>query len=259
MSTLESVSGQGVGETPAAFLLASLLTSYPDEAFTQSLSTLLKDESAVTRLRAADELAWNLLQGFLDEIASDPEAVRDLRALYVDTFERSRPSTSLYETEYGLGRAVAKGPELLNIATYYQSFGFAVGEGEGDREMVDHLAVELEFYALMSMKLAALTADFDAEGVAIVEDARRGFLREHLGAFTKSILTRPGVAGSAFYACVMRCVDALIGAECVRLGVEQRQREWQDDLLNEEDEVKCGSGGCLSGNPDTLSPQNLRG
>jgi hypothetical protein len=100
----------------------------------------------------------------------------------------------------------------------------------------------------MGMKLEALRQDADLEGVSIVDDGRRQFLRNHLGTFSGSILKRPGVLGSSFYFQALSCIHTLIEDECRRLGVEQQDRPWEDDLMLEEEEITCGSSGCLSGN-----------
>lgn len=238
-----------------SFLLASLLVSYPDQNFRESLKRLLAEPRVIADMARVGGAAWTELASYLTDIVNQDDAIHDLRSLYVDVFERSRPGVSLYETEYGLGRSLAKGPELLDIAHFYQSFGFNLGEGPESREMVDHLGVELEFYALMDLKLKALKADGDRDGVEIVDAARRRFLKDHLGSFTGSILQRPNIGDSAFYHCALSCVDALIVDACERLGIERTQRPWQDDLMREEDEISCGGLGCLAGNPQTLASQ----
>ena len=240
-------------EYPGAFFLASLMTSYPDEKFEESTKLLLEDDLANRRLDRVCGDAWANMKGYLGEILVDPEALRDLRGLYVDIFERSRPMNSLYETEYGLGRSVAKGPELLDIATFYKSFGFELGQDSSSLEMVDHLAVELEFYGLMAMKVEALKADGDKEGYEIVDNARKKFLENHLGGFTSSLLSRPGVAGNTFYFNAIKCVDALICAECEKLGIEKKSKEWENNVVNHEDEMNCGAVGCFSGDPKNVN------
>ena len=243
-------------ESPAAFLLASQIMSYPDQNFVASVDALLAHEEVQRTLENSCPEHWGTLKVYLNEIMGDEEALRDLRSLYVDIFERSRAANSLYETEYGIGRSIAKGPELLDIATCYQAFGFALSEDESHREMIDHLAVELEFYGLLGLKLLALKAENCTEGVSILEEGRRFFLTKHLGTFTRSILARPGVQENSYYFHAMSCVNQLVARECLLLGVEQKEREWQEDLMRSEDEISCGSlGGCLTKDP-SLQPSD---
>lgn len=255
MNTLEASKVPVNQEYPAAFLLASLVCSYPDENFSEYVRTVLDNPEAEKRLDEASPKSWPLVRSYLLEIVSDSEALRELQALYVEVFERVRPGVSLYETEYGLGRSLAKGPELLDIARYYEAFGFTMGDENSSYEMVDHLAVELEFYALMGMKLQALALELDEEGVSIVDEGRRNFMKNHLGTFSRSILARETLQISEFYFQAINCIDDLISQECQRLGIEQNQKEWQDNLLTEEEEMTCGATGCLSGK--TPAPQSL--
>lgn len=241
---------QSEDEHPLAFLLASLLVSYPDDSFVSCIEAVLQNPTVESTFARVSSENWPVLREYLEDISRDPESVRELQSVYIDVFERSRPTTSLYETEYGLGRSIAKGNELLDIATFYKAFGFEIGDAESGQEMVDHLGVELEFYALMGMKREALKQDGDAEGVSIVDDGKSQFLRKHLGTFSASILKRPGVLHSSFYFQALSCIHALIEDECRRLGIEQQDRPWEDDLMLEEEEITCGSG-CLSGRTQT--------
>lgn len=254
MNTLEATSTRIDQEYPAAFLLASLVSSYPDENFCEYVSTVLQNPEADRRLQEVSPKSWPLVKSYLQEIVSDGDALRELQSLYVEVFERVRPGVSLYETEYGLGRSLAKGPELLDIARFYEAFGFTMGDEDSSYEMVDHLAVELEFYALMGMKLQALAQDHDEEGVSIVDEGRRSFMKNHLGTFSRSVLARENLQISEFYFQTINCIDDLISHECQRLGLEQNQKEWQESLLTEEEEMTCGATGCLSGKAPAPQP-----
>lgn len=257
--------GGFVGQGAGAFLLASSLVSYPDEGFGLRVAALLDDPAVLRDFDAAAPEAWRHLRGYLQDILGDRQAQKDLCSLYVDTFERARPVASLYSSEYGLGRSLAKGQDLLDVATYYRSFGFEMGDASESREIVDHLGVELEFYGLLVLKRGALIDDGDGDGVAIVDAARQRFMHDHLGGFPGALLTRdasqkpkdgdgaPVVMFSPFYRDVLQCVTALVRRECDILGVEPLQKQWLESSLNEEDEVTCGTGGCLGGNPEVRS------
>jgi len=212
------------------FLVASLITSYPDESFTAQLGRVMSEADLPERLRAD-----------LDRLVSDVDALNDMRSEFIDTFDRGKESNSLYETEYGRERAMVKGGELVDIVGFYRAFGFETG-GEGVKaEMHDHVAVELEFYALLLLKEAALSESGDADGVAITRDARGKFLRDHLGTFTSAILKRPGVVASPYFSQVFGFVNTLVATECATLGVEAVEDPWLASQA-EAPEMACGGG-----------------
>jgi TorA maturation chaperone TorD len=65
--------------------------------------------------------------------------------------------------------------QLADIAGFYRAFGFqAVGERP------DHLAVELEFMALLYVKEAHARLSGSTEGAAICSESRRKFMADHL-------------------------------------------------------------------------------
>jgi TorA maturation chaperone TorD len=179
-------------------------------------------------------LVTKVKRAFNDRIALD-----DLRSEYIDVFDRGRQVTSLYETEYGRERAMVKGPQLVDIAAFYRSFGFETG-GEGvQAEMIDHVSVELEFYALLCLKYGALERRGDSEGMDVVLDGRRKFLRAHLARFIGAVADRPGVQASPYFSSVFEYCKALVMSECDRLGVEVEAESWLAPPV-EAEEMSCG-------------------
>lgn len=215
---------------PGPFVLASVLTGYPDETFLTDIKTLLEDPCL--------DLSQSLDLGLKALVAAGDQAVTDLRSEYLEIFEMAKQPNPLYETEYGRERAMFKTRELSDIAGFYRAFGFDL-DPDGMREMVDHVSVELEFYSLMSMKLIHLMREKEQEGVEIVSDAMQKFMQEHLGRFLPAILERPGVAGSGFYHSVFAWVGSLIERECQRLGVSPEKASWFD--AQAETEAVCCS------------------
>ncbi len=191
-------------QTALDFRLASRLFAYPDEA----------SAAEVTGLRAAGaggaEPAVAPLLAALER-ASDGS----LEAAYLSLFENGAGRTSLHETEYGRMRAMSKGNDLADVAGFYQAFGLAHGEGE----MPDHVAVELEFYSVLLVKQAHLHEAGDAEGVSIVEAARRDFLAEHLAPLAFALAARPALTGDALYGPAALFCSRLVAAECESLGI----------------------------------------
>lgn len=249
MSTeFDATQGSTTGiDRARAFMLASFVSGCPDDDFPDHAKTLLNDADVDAIFRGLAPERWTKLKEYLNEIIADPQALRDLKSLYIDVFERSRPASPIYETEYGRSRAMVKGAELLDIAAFYQAFGFTFGADEMRRDMIDHLAIELEFYALMIAKAEALKADDCVEGFEIVEDGRKKFLEAHLGRFIGAMLERPSIANNTFYFSALTCINALVDQECALLGIEPTKASWIEDVG--DDDISCGSLGCLSGDP----------
>lgn len=225
-----------------AFLMASRLSSYPDAHWPDGLWTLLADAQCAAACAAVDPDSWPRLYQHLDAVLTSAEALDRLRAEYIATFDHGRVHHSLYETEYSRDRALVKGQALADIAGFYRAFGLAFGQEDGAHEMLDHVAVELEFYALLLLKQEALAVRGDAEGEAIVFEARQKFLEAHLGRFVGAIAAAPGVLTSAFYGPVLTWCRDLVASECARLGLTPAPVE-ADQPWAEPEAMSCG-GNC---------------
>lgn len=215
---------------PQLFVLASTLTAYPADDWADSIPKLLE---------ACDEAIPDGLGKKIREICK-PEALADLQSEYIDIFDRGQSANPLYETEYDRRRAMAKGSDLSDIAGFYRAFGLEIDSESPIREMLDHVAVELEFYALLAMKHLYLTEVGDAEGLAIVSDAQKKFLQTHLGRFVASIAERPGVQESPMYSAIYHWCADLVAEECRRLEVDVNRAEWY--LRDEKEEsMNCAT------------------
>ncbi len=228
----------------SGFVLASLIAAYPDERFQENITLLL--ESGDVEKIAGEQVrkSFGDIRSRLTDLLDDPQSLDDLRSEYIDSFDRGRQVNSLYETEYGRERAMVKGTQLVDIAGFYRAFGLETG-GEGvQAEMIDHVAVELEFYALLALKSALLNETSDQNGIEIVLDARKKFLKSHLGRFVSAICERPGVSASPFYSAAFKYCRDLVLDECHRLGIEIEPESWISGQ-SEPAEMSCGgSVGC---------------
>lgn len=207
------------------FALASMIAGYPDEDLAASLGDLgdgLGDHGGVGPM-----------------IAALGRGLDDLQAAYIDLFDRGKDRVSLYETEHGHMRGLAKGHDLADLAGFYKAFGLAL-DHDAAHELLDHLAVELEFYAALLFKQDLLARQGDDEGCAIVEDARRKFLLDHLGRFAGVVAREVAARGDAVYAPALAWCATLVAAECARLGVSPAPLEAgrHDEA---RDDGRCGA------------------
>lgn len=226
-------------ETAPAFILASLLACYPDEQAVENIGLIIEDAELFSRGRPAVQQALGPVLKKVKSTFSDRIALDDLQSEYIDTFDRGRHVTSLYETEYGRARSMVKGTQLVDISGFYRSFGFETG-GEGvQAEMIDHVSVELEFYALLCLKYDALSQAKDQEGMEIVMDGRKKFLHSHLGRFVEAICDRPGIQSSPYYLSVFTFCRDLVLDECKRLEVVVEAEAWMEAPV-EAEEMNCG-------------------
>lgn len=214
---------------PGPFVLASILTSYPGNEFQGSLRELLEDETI---------LLPRELQCVLLGLFDDGGAVENLRSEYISIFDHSKSLNPLYETEYGRERAMFKATELSDIAGFYKAFGFEMDQ-DAQRDMVDHVSVELEFYSLMMMKKMYLNEMLDRDGCNIVEDGMRKFMESHLGRFVPAILNREGVQSSPTYRLIFDWVSKIVFEECTRVGAAPESATWLNSQ-SEKEEVCCG-------------------
>ena len=224
--------------TLASFILASRLAAYPDGESAGDVQELLAQPLALFPGR--DRSLWDALRAAVHLHLEGSAAVAHTASRYIDLFDRGAPVNSLYETEYGLRRSQLKTSELADIAGFYEAFGFKLSDEEGSREMCDHIAVECEFYALLAAKEQYQKEAGDSEGEAIIRDARRKFLQDHLGRYPKAIAERPLVQQDPLYGVVFQWIHELVGAECDALGVTPVPVDYRDTLdLNEP--LGCGS------------------
>ncbi len=132
----------------------------------------------------------------------------------------------MYETELGLPHEFRQSQELADIAGFYRAFGLQTGATV--RERPDHLATELEFMYLLTLKEAYADSNSMPEQAEICIDAQHKFLQDHLARWIGPFLSfvgalideRLGEDGlQSPYVGLARMAEAFIQAETSRLGV----------------------------------------
>jgi TorA maturation chaperone TorD len=128
------------------------------------------------------------------------------------------------------------------VAGFYRAFGVAPSSRRPERP--DHIALELEFMALVLMKkrLAAGRGP-EAEQVRCCADAEAAFFRDHLAWWVPSFAAgMRQKAGGGFYAAVAEALAALMPAERARLRVAAPRMPLRSSGDLADDEAECA--GC---------------
>lgn len=128
-----------------------------------------------------------------------------------------------YETEYDpLEDTFFRSQQMADIAGFYRAFGLVPSAELSERP--DHLALELEFNALVLAKkrlaLEAAKNSHSPERAAICQEAREKFVREHFGWWTPSFsVALRKKAGAGIYDDLGRALGAFVAIERRRLGI----------------------------------------
>lgn len=218
------------------YRLFAALFSHPDSA---SLALLRDPGQQRLAVLAADRLRehWGATEiefGFGEE----PQRDLDLRPLFADLrnhdFRLSDEVVRVfgltpgrecapYETDYQANEdPFFRSQEMADAAGFYRAFGVQPGGPDG-RERPDHVALELEFMALLLTKErmassgASHTADDHRE---ICRQAQTAFLRDHLAwwtpAFAQAVHRK---AAHGPLALAAQALAAFVPCERTRLGV----------------------------------------
>ena len=160
----------------------------------------------------------NIWDGTLQELAVD--YVRVFIGSGVDAFSAAYPYESVYTSPRRLMMQAAR-DEVLAI---YRSMG--IEKAESWHEAEDHVAAELEFMATLATRTAALCREGDEDGAARLLRTQRGFLADHLYAWT-GMLTADmrKFARTDFYKALASLLDGLLASD----------KETLDAILGAED------------------------
>ena len=171
-----------------------------------------------------EDLGLNNLQ-----LATCNFQLNDLQEAHRRTFGLT--GSLCYETELGLPNEFRQSQEMADIAGFYRAFGFQVGGEQRDRP--DHLATELEFLYVLSLKEAYAAEQGIDEHVEVCVEARRSFLRDHLGRwiglFAQSVSRGVVLEGEANpYLWLSRLAAAFVQIDAHSLGLALDDRRLEE-------------------------------
>lgn len=189
----------------------------------ETLRRLVEPEGAAGLAAIAavlDDADGTEIEPLVVALAAEPAPSLDgLRLLYAQLFgHTARGAASPYETEYGEDSLFAAQREMSDLGAFFRAFGLRLGTAT--RERPDHIACECEFLLVLARKEARALALGDTAIEEATRDARRTFLRDHLGRWAPAFgagLARLDRGG--FYGALGRLLAVFAVAECRRVGV----------------------------------------
>ena len=160
-----------------AYHAIALLLLPPAEELTEGL-----DSGGLSRTldQAVGRLALGTGEALVDAVrALEGQTQEQLEQRHFSTFGASVGAAHPpYSTEYERDAGFRKEQELADIAGFYRAFG--VGLADGLHERPDHLGIEADFLAFLSMKEALALSRGEAEHLDIVAQARVRFARDYV-------------------------------------------------------------------------------
>ncbi|MFQ5517354.1 MAG: molecular chaperone [Acidimicrobiia bacterium] len=218
----------------AVYRLASLAFTYPiQEAFTD-----LADAAPVAAAGAElmDEATAAAVAAMRATLETTDRAA--LEAAHQHAFTLSyNADCPLYETAFSANHLFQQAHHQADISGFYQAFGI---HPHGERP--DHLALELEFMYLLTLKEATARERREGQHVAVCRSAQRTFLRDHLARWIPLAASRIALAGGGgFYTDASRLLAAHAAWEgkYLRLGAVELHRDEPQLIADEPGEMSC--------------------
>jgi TorA maturation chaperone TorD len=173
----------------------------------------------------------------------DMPPVSELASGYVRLFGHSlRGRVCPYEIEYGKREPILQAQELSDVGGFYRAFGLVPSGKHGERW--DHVAIELEFVELLSMKEAYALETNQIEMFEVTRHALRRFVREHVGYFGIALgASLEEEDPNGFYGRTGRLLAGYLASVCRELGVPEGPRTLPLNAIEDDGvPMACGNG-----------------
>jgi TorA maturation chaperone TorD len=146
-----------------------------------------------------------------------------------------RSESPPYETEYYRSEgSVFSTEEMADVAGFYKAVGM-----DFVKDRPDHIATELEFMHVLTMKEAEAVIKNEKEKASSCISMEQEFLRDHLGRWVDAFAGTLISEGSLFFGAIGRLLRRWIDLECAYLGVSlQKVADFKIER-SEEDEPTC--------------------
>ncbi len=174
------------------------------------------------------------------------DAWNDFHHSYVECFGHTvRGDCPMNEIEYADIKAdpLFQPHRLADISAFYVAFGLEMAPDAAERQ--DHISIELEFLSVLAAKEAyAMERQFDDEKIDLCREARKKFLREHLGrwapAFARGLAR---MAGDTPLGALAGFLREYITEDCSRLNIAPGSEDLLFRPIDESSESLCASCG----------------
>jgi DMSO reductase family type II enzyme chaperone len=232
-----------------SFLYQFLACAYGDPE--RETWTWLTNADTQAAFQSAVEVLGGTSAGLANSASSlqpslQPDRLEAFQNAYVTAFgHAARGDCPLNEIEYGDLKAdpLFQPHRLADLAAFYRAFGLEVADEAAERP--DHLGMELEFMSVLAAKEAyAREHQWDDEHCAVLRDAQKKFLREHLGRWAPAFARRLArAAAEESLAALAVFTGEFIAAECARFGVAAGSEDLLLRPVDDAAESLCGSCG----------------
>lgn len=196
----------------AIYEALSLGFSYPEAEVRERLTVLLEDMLDFDV--DVDQEMRDRARELLDALQATDLVSQAVE--YNRLFDQSA-QCSPYETEYEAD-PFAKARQLADVSGFYNAFGMDAAPARPT--MNDFIGSELEFMSLLSRNEAYATARNWTRRREVAIDAERGFLRDHLGRWERTLcadveraLADDGDATAHFYTLLARLCERFVEGE----------------------------------------------
>ncbi|MCL6552177.1 MAG: molecular chaperone TorD family protein [Firmicutes bacterium] len=153
---------------------------------------------------------------------------------------------ALDEARYVPGGVFAQAQCTADVAGFYRAFGLEVADHA--RERPDHLSVELEFMHVLAYREAYARVHHTSEQVAVVVEAQRRFLEDHLGRWVPVLARIVQAETPGPYARAIAALATWVTADAAWLGATLEPDPGlappDDAPIPDDDRAACGAGRC---------------